>query len=100
MSAKKVGKIRRVASLWVLGLLLSSCKVESTTSCYANLQTVDGAKQQWALDCGKNIGSKIKESDLVPSYLRKVPRCPEGGQYHLGEIGTPPSCSRPEHRYP
>ena len=87
-----------VGCCWLL-LFFPSCKVESKTSCYANLSAIDGAKQTWAAEHGKTNGAAVTQADLLP-FLRKMPECPKGGSYTIGLIGEPPKCSFLEHRYP
>src|SRR5688572_17395968 len=89
----------RIALLIIAVAALTSCKVKSRSSCYANLNTIDGAKSTWASDTGATNQSSVTEKDLLP-LLREMPKCPLGGKYDVGLIGKPPRCSRAEHKYP
>ena len=64
-------------------------------ACQENLQKVDGAKEQWALEEKKAAGATVAWTDLVgvTSYIRKSPVCPSGGTYTIATVGTDPSCS-------
>jgi hypothetical protein len=72
--------------------------------CINNLRQIDAAKNQWALEKGKKDGDVPTEEDLKP-YIH-VPRgksfltCPAGGTYTINPIGTPPTCSIPNHALP
>jgi hypothetical protein len=64
-------------------------------ACQENLQKLDGAKEQWALDNRKNTGDTPTSDDLfgVDKYIRREPICPAGGTYTLNPIGTDPTCT-------
>jgi hypothetical protein len=55
-------------------------------------------KEQWAADHHRTNGP-VTWNDLVP-YLRKVPQCPKGGTYTLGDVGKLPTCSVVGHQIP
>ena len=64
----------------------------------SNLQAIDGAIQQWALDARKQAGDPVQYSD-ISSYLRRAVVCPSGGKtfedsYQLTSVDTPPNCLR------
>ena len=65
------------------------------TLCISNLRTIDYAKGQWAMDTRKGSGVKPRDEDLFgpTSYIRSKPRCPAGGQYDLGKVKEPPTCT-------
>jgi hypothetical protein len=68
-------------------------------SCIANLKQLDGATQQWALE-NKKTARDTPELSPILKYLRgkKLPQCPEGGTYSLGEeVAKDPKCSHPGH---
>jgi prepilin-type N-terminal cleavage/methylation domain-containing protein len=63
--------------------------------CISNLRLIDDAKAQWALDNLKGSGVKPHDEDLFgPTlYIRTKPQCPAGGQYDLGKVKEPSTCS-------
>ena len=66
---------------------------QRSRACQENLQRIDRAKEQWALDNGKEDGAAVTWDDLVGSYLAKMPKCPAGGDYQLNPIGNDPTCT-------
>lgn len=64
-------------------------------ACAENLQKIDGAKEQWALEEKKDTGDTPADTDLfgVNEFVRTQPTCPSGGTYTIAAVGTPPSCS-------
>ena len=64
-------------------------------ACQENLQKIDGAKENWALEEKQNAGATVDWTDLVGvnSYVRKSPACPGGGTYTINTVGTDPACS-------
>lgn len=62
--------------------------------CLNNLQLIESAKQQWAVDLGKTINDTPTAQDLLV-YLPggTFPVCPAGGTYTIGAVGVPPSCT-------
>lgn len=67
-------------------------------SCAENLQKIDGAKQQWALENNQaptatpDWSNLVNTTNVESSYLKKQPACPGGGTYTIGDIGTDPVC--------
>jgi hypothetical protein len=70
-----------------------------TNECINNLRLMDGSKQQWALELGKQPGDIPTWSDIEP-YLRSRPKCPSGGAYTLGSMAEKPKCSIAGHVCP
>lgn len=71
-------------------------------TCINNLRIIDGAKQQWAIDNHKKPSDVPAWQDIQP-YLGKSkgpPHCPKGGEYTIGAVDQPPTCSIPEHVLP
>ena len=79
-------------------------KNSQTNSCINNLRTLDGAKQQWALEQGKQSTDTPADTEVQPyigrgngGTLRRM-SCPlvvPGGAmagYTINNVGTPPSC--------
>ncbi len=86
--------------VWVMGaaLLFGSPSgphsiVSVKNFCINNLRQIDGAKEQWALERGKERGAEVNEMELRP-YLKegRIPRCPEGGAYIIGRVDEVPRC--------
>lgn len=66
--------------------------------CINNLRQIDGAKQQWALENKQPPDAFVVAQQILP-YLsnRKMPACPSGGVYAMGNVSTPPTCTVPGH---
>lgn len=64
-------------------------------ACQENLQKIDGAKEQCALDENLGQGDPVTMTELVgPTlYIKREPACPAGGVYTVGAVGTDPTCS-------
>jgi hypothetical protein len=80
--------------------LITSCarEIHDPANCYNNLRMIDGAKAQLAYEHHLTNGIFVSTNDLVP-YLpnHEWPKCPAGGSYTIGAIGTDPTCSFPAH---
>ncbi len=68
-------------------------------ACINNLRQIDAAKQQWALEKGKQATDVPTWNDIQP-YLYKIPHCPAGGTYSINAVGDKPTCSVPGHILP
>ena len=68
-------------------------------ACINNLRQLDAAKQEWALEKGKQSTDVPTMEDLKP-YLAKIPHCPAGGTYTINAVGQPPECGIPDHKLP
>jgi len=71
--------------------------VAQANACINNLRQIDAAKNQWALENGKPVGTPVTEADITP-YLKlnageSFLKCPAGGTYTIGAVGDPPTCS-------
>lgn len=66
----------------------------SKNSCIANLKQIDGAKEQWALENKKTVGTPVDVA-AVNSYLKYsiAPQCPANGTYTYNPVGKAPTCS-------
>jgi hypothetical protein len=73
--------------------------VSQANACINNLRQIDAAKQEWALEKGKQSTDTPVMDDLKP-YLGKIPHCPAGGNYTINAVGQPPQCSIPDHKLP
>ncbi len=71
-------------------------------ACINNLRQIDGAKEQWALENKKDIGSTPTGQELwgPNAYMRRQPVCPAGGTYQINPVGTAPTCSHEGHELP
>ncbi|HLX94370.1 MAG TPA: hypothetical protein VKU37_01360 [Verrucomicrobiae bacterium] len=73
--------------------------VSQQNACINNLRQIDAAKQQWALEKGKQANDVPTWDDIQP-YLYKIPHCPAGGTYSINAVGERPTCSVPGHELP
>lgn len=65
-------------------------------SCQANLQQLNSALEQWAMDNKKTTGATVAVATLVGSaaYIKSTPACPSGGTYTDPlTLGSVPTCS-------
>jgi prepilin-type N-terminal cleavage/methylation domain-containing protein len=64
-------------------------------SCQTNLKSINGAKEQWAMDNKKTSADTPTAADLYGDtrYVKSTPACPASGTYTLAAIGTVPTCS-------
>jgi prepilin-type N-terminal cleavage/methylation domain-containing protein len=63
-------------------------------SCSSNLQHIDAAKEQWAMDNKKTAADAAPAStDLATTYIKTYPTCPSNGTYTINVVGTAPTCS-------
>jgi hypothetical protein len=76
------------------GLTPATPEQANRNACINNLRTIDGAKQQWALEHQKPATALMTQADLLP-YLRSnaMPVCPAGGVYTLNPVSVPPFCN-------
>jgi prepilin-type N-terminal cleavage/methylation domain-containing protein len=63
------------------------------TVCLENLRLIESAKTQAAMAKNLKEGSTMNWSDLLPTYIKKMPQCPTGGAYTVGNVGTDATCS-------
>ena len=70
-------------------------------ACVNSLRILEGAKEQWALENRKPVGTLVNAVDLQP-YLRGgvIPACPAGGVYSFNSVGVPSACNIPGHAVP
>lgn len=66
-------------------------------TCQENLQKIDQAKEQYALEYRVPPGTAVAESDLyyadATGFLKTQPVCPAEGDYTYGIVGSTPTCS-------
>jgi hypothetical protein len=70
-------------------------------ACINNLRQIDAAKNEWALEKGKQPGDTPTQQDLKPFFKNGTfPACPAGGIYTIGAISNAPTCSISGHKLP
>ncbi len=74
------------------------------SACINNLRQIDAAKEEWALENSKKVGTVVTEDDIKP-YIKlnangNLPKCPSGGTYTIGKVGEKPTCSTAGHFLP
>ena len=62
------------------------------STCSNNLRQIEGGKDQYALDHAGLPPQSM--DDLVGTYIRVTPSCPEGGAYSLNALSEDPTCSK------
>ncbi|MDO8536151.1 MAG: prepilin-type N-terminal cleavage/methylation domain-containing protein [Candidatus Omnitrophota bacterium] len=84
-----------------------SGKTSQRTVCVANLEKIDAAIDQWALENHASAGTAISgsEDEIYSTYVRGgKPRCASGGVYTLFTVGAKPqvTCSKEDegHKLP
>ena len=67
--------------------------------CIQNLNQIESAKQQWALERGMTDGDIVVMSDICgPAlYIKQEPLCPSGGVYSIDVIGIVATCTMDGH---
>ena len=108
MLSRFVNKTRRAFTLveimivvLIIGILLAIAipnfirarETSRAKSCQSNLQHIDSAKEQWAMDNKKTGTDAPASSDLAPDYIKAYPSCPSSGTYTIGNVGVAPTCS-------
>ena len=68
------------------------------TSCVTNLHRIDGAIQEWAMECKKQSGQPVIYDD-IKVYMRNPVVCPAGGttfsdSYEISSVDSPSACLR------
>jgi hypothetical protein len=74
-------------------------EVSQRNACINNLRQIDAAKQQWALEKGKQP-TDVPTWDDIKQYLYRIPHCPAGGTYTINAVSERPQCSVPRHALP
>lgn len=73
-------------------------------ACINNLRQIDAAKNEWALENNKTNGTPVTVAEIKP-FIKldaggNLPKCPAGGTYTIGPVGTVPTCSVSGHKLP
>jgi hypothetical protein len=94
------GKLAVIVGLFALAFgalpnFTTNCGRPRYVRCLASLQSVDVAKEHWAMTHKKGLGTPVRLADLTGKggYLKSTPICPLGGTYLAGRIGEMPLCS-------
>ncbi len=84
--------MRLVATLAILALAAASDT--SRRDCVDNLRQLHGAGQTYVIQEDKSETHAFAAAELIP-YLPgdRIPKCPAGGKYDLGQAHTGPSCT-------
>lgn len=96
-----------IALIPVIGLLsaiaipnfVKARQTAQMNACVNNLRLIDAAKQQWALEKGKDAAATPTQDEITP-YLGRdniMPVCPAGGTYDIKSGGEVPTCTIPNH---
>jgi prepilin-type N-terminal cleavage/methylation domain-containing protein len=98
-----VGIIGLLASIAIPNFVQAR-KQAQTTACIANLQQIDGAISQYALQ-NKKGNSDAVSLDELKDYIKldakgNIPGCPAGGQYTVTTVDAHPTCSIANHVLP
>ena len=74
--------------------LIKARKTAQVSACRSNLQAMEGAITQWALEKRKSDDSEVTLED-IESWLSKgkIPECPSGGEYELFTVQDLPTCT-------
>ena len=92
-----VAIIGMLASIAIPSYLRSRLKAHQV-GCIRNLQVIDGAIQQWALEAKKEAEAVVSYSD-ISGYMRNTAVCPSGGRsfadsYLITTVEVLPVCLR------
>lgn len=69
-----------------------SADSEQSRECRRHLRAIEAMKEQFALENKLSRGAAVSMHDLQ-KYVQDLPKCPDGGQYDVGVVGTSPKCS-------
>jgi hypothetical protein len=65
-------------------------------ACINNLRQINSAKAEWAKETGQGAGAVPTEDEIFGNFMKYPPRCPSGGRYVVGAVGTDATCSLAE----
>jgi len=89
-----VAIIGLLAAVAIPNFLKSRTTAQKNT-CIANLRSIDGAVQRWAVENKMDSSTPVTFSDIL-DYLKgsQKPVCPMSGTYTLTIVGAVPVCSQ------
>ena len=68
--------------------------LKQASQCRDNIKAIESAKRKYAEDRGLTAGAQITWADVIKTAgWREAPKCPSGGTYNLGPVGSLPTCS-------
>lgn len=84
-----------IGGVWLRRNYLWARRTGNLPSCIHNLKQIDGAKKQWTLETRASTNDIPKWNDLIgtDAYIKNMPKCPQGGIYHLNRAYQPLTCS-------
>ena len=62
-------------------------------TCQSQLREIRYAKETWGIDNHKTSTDTPAMEELCPTYLKKQPYCPSGGEYAISDLSNDPTCS-------
>ena len=73
--------------------LLTARQSSQQITCDENQQKLNDAKEMWIMDYEMSKSAAPTMPDLIPEYIKFVPKCPTNGKYDLGNGSTNVTCS-------
>ena len=62
--------------------------------CVTNMNQIESAKEQWAMETFGDVGSPCTSADIVPYFKNSsFPTCPASGNYTVNPVGSNVICS-------
>jgi len=89
-----------VNMVFLMGLVLQTVnhmRAQPIKDCIKNLAIIEACKTQLVRDYGLPEGSEVPPALWQKYEAKRSFDCPSGGNYDLGRIGEPASCSIEEH---
>jgi prepilin-type N-terminal cleavage/methylation domain-containing protein len=74
-------------SIAIPSWMISRTKSVETT-CEANIEQIEQAKQLWIMEQNLSPNAVPQPEDLVPDYMKSLPKTPTGDMYDLGSGDT------------
>jgi len=84
-----------ILATFVMANITAVREKSEAKGCIVNMEMIDAAKGQWALEYSKISGASVEWSDIYPAYLAEQPECPStktSDAYTLNVIGSVPTC--------
>ena len=77
---------------------LRAREVARSSGCVKNLNTIQLAKEQYAMDNHMGVGATMPALSAfcgagTTTYIKNLPECPSSGTYTVGDLSTDPTCS-------